>query len=198
MWNERQLWIQWRGNVLHLELICGTPINFAFLRWHQCSSRLVTVFLGILWSSIKEMEVPYMFDWEHGIPLHAMQGNRASYCGEGEVSWVFSSCSRHLGYILELRQGWTFKIRVCSAKLGLLSSYDGTLRNLNWAWKDNTDASGGEAGGKASLVSWQSDIGIPINFHEESGINTFWSIEFRTALEVSKGCEAHFPEEGET
>ena len=46
MWNERRLWIQWRGNVLHLELIWGTPINYAFLRWHQCSSRLVTVFLG--------------------------------------------------------------------------------------------------------------------------------------------------------
>ena len=48
MWNERYLWIQWRGNVLHLELIWGTPINFAFLRWHQCSSRLVTVLLGTL------------------------------------------------------------------------------------------------------------------------------------------------------
>ena len=46
MWNERWLWIQWRGNVLHLLLICRTPINFAFLRWHQCSSRLVTVLLG--------------------------------------------------------------------------------------------------------------------------------------------------------
>ena len=33
--------------------------------------------------------------------LHAMPGNRASSRGEGEVSWVFSSCSRHVGYILE-------------------------------------------------------------------------------------------------
>ena len=33
MWNQRRLWIQWRENVLHLELICGTPINFAFLRF---------------------------------------------------------------------------------------------------------------------------------------------------------------------
>ena len=46
MWNESRLWIQWRGNVLHLELIWGTPINFAFLRRHPCSSRLVTVLLG--------------------------------------------------------------------------------------------------------------------------------------------------------
>ena len=44
-----------------------------------------------------------MFDLENAISLHAMQGNRASSRGEGEVSWVFSSCGRHLGYILELR-----------------------------------------------------------------------------------------------
>ena len=71
------------------------------------------------------------FDWEQGIPLHAMQGNRGSSCSEGDVWWVFSSCGRHLGYILDLRQGWPFENGVCSAKSGLLSSYDGYLRNLN-------------------------------------------------------------------
>ena len=30
-----------------------------------------------------------MYDWENGIALHAMQGNRASSHGEGEVSWIF-------------------------------------------------------------------------------------------------------------
>ena len=35
------------------------------------------------------------------------------------------------------------------------------------------DASGVEAGGQASLISWHSYIGIPINFQEESGIVTF-------------------------
>ena len=101
IWNERWLYIQWRGNVLHLELIWDTPIYFAFLRWHQCSSLVVTVFLGILFSSIREIEVPYVLDWEHGTPQHKRKGNRASSCGEGEVSWVFSSCGRHLVYILE-------------------------------------------------------------------------------------------------
>ena len=56
---------------------------------------------------------------------------------------------------------------------GLLSSYDGHLRNLNYAWQDNTDASGGEAGDRGSLSSWNSDIGIPIHFQKESGIITF-------------------------
>ena len=76
-------------------------------------------------------------------------------------------------YILELRRGWTFEPRVCSAKLGLLSSYDGHLGKLIYAWQESTDASGGEPGGQVSLISWHSYIGIPINFPEESGIVTF-------------------------
>ena len=102
-----------------------------------------------------------------------MQGNRASSCGKGEVTLVSSSCGRHLMYILELQRGWPFETRVCSAKSGLLSSYDGHLGNLNYAWQENTDASEGDAGGRVSLISWHSYIGIPINFHEESGIVTF-------------------------
>ena len=47
---------------------------------------------------------------------------------------------------------------------GRPSTYNGHLRNLNYAWQDNTDASGGEAGERGSLSSWNSDIGIPIHF----------------------------------
>ena len=72
-----------------------------------------------------------MFDWEHGITLNAMQGNRASSLDKWEVSWVFSSCGRNLGYILELHQEWPFETPLCSAKSALLSSYDAHLRNLN-------------------------------------------------------------------
>ena len=71
-----------------------------------------------------------MFDWENAIALHAMQGNRASSRWEGEVSWIFSCCGRHLRYNLELRLGWPFETRVCSAKSGLLSRYDGHLGKL--------------------------------------------------------------------
>ena len=84
---------------------------------------------------------------------------------------------------LELRQasvvysrvmaGRRFETRVFSAKSVLMSSYDGHLGKFNYAWQENTDASGREPRGKASLVSWHSYIGIPINFHEESGIVTF-------------------------
>ena len=95
-----------------------------------------------------------------------------------------------MGYILELQRGYKLKTFLCSATSGLLSSYDGHLRNLNYASQDNRDASGGEAGDRGSLSSWHSDIGIPTHFQEESDIITFLSIEFRVPLEVSKGCEA--------
>ena len=50
-----------------------------------------------------------MFDWEYGIALHAMQGNRASSPGEGDVSCDFSRCGRNLGYIRKLQRGWPFE-----------------------------------------------------------------------------------------
>ena len=87
-----------------------------------------------------------MFDGEHGITLHAMQGYWALSHGEGKVSWFFSSCGRNLGYILKLRRGWPLKTRVYSAMSGFLSSYDGHLRNLQEPWQGNGEASRGEAG----------------------------------------------------
>ena len=72
-----------------------------------------------------------MFVWEQGIALNPMQGIRASSPSERDVSRDFSSCGRNLGYILELQRGWPFETPLCSAKSGLLSSYDGHLRNLN-------------------------------------------------------------------
>ena len=132
--------------------------------------------MGTLWRSIKQIKAPYVFDWEHGIALHAMQGNWASSCGEGEVSW-FISCGGNLGYILKLRRGWSFKTCVCSPMSGLLSSYEGHLRNLHKAWQGNTGTSGCEAGDQGSLSSCHSDIWIPINFQEESGSSPFETLK---------------------
>ena len=72
-----------------------------------------------------------MFNWEYDIALHEMQVKQASSPSEGYVSWDISSCGRKVGYILELQRGWPFETPLCSAKSGLLSSYDGHLRNLN-------------------------------------------------------------------
>ena len=118
MWIAGSLWSQCKGNWPHLNLILATPSTFAFLGLHQCSSRLVTVLLGTLWSSVKQIESPYMFDLENAIALDTMQGNRASSCREGKVSWVFSSCGRNLGYILKLQQESPFETLVFSLKSG--------------------------------------------------------------------------------
>ena len=63
-----------------------------------------------------------MFVWGHRITLHPVQGIRALIPVEGDDSWDFSSCSRNLGYILELQLGWTFEIPLGSAKSGFVSS----------------------------------------------------------------------------
>ena len=104
MWNAGWLWSQCRGVVLHLKLICGTTSYFTFLRWHQCLSRRVTVFLVTLWSSFKQIKATNVFDWEHGIALPAMQGHQVSSRGKGEFSRYLSSFGRNLGYILDLSQ----------------------------------------------------------------------------------------------
>ena len=91
----------------------------------------MTVFLGTLRCSVKKIEAPYVFSWEYDIALHEKQGNQASSPGEVYVSWDFSSYGRNVGYIFELQRGWQFETPLCSAKSGLLSSYDGHLRNLN-------------------------------------------------------------------
>ena len=71
-----------------------------------------------------------MFDWENAIALDTVQGNRASSRREGEVSWVFPSGGRNLGYILEVRCGCPFETGVCSVKSGHLSRYEGQLRSV--------------------------------------------------------------------
>ena len=56
---------------------------------------------------------------------------------------------------------------------GLLLCYEGHLRKLLEAWQGNMDASRCQVGDPGSLSGCHTDIGIPINFQEESGIITF-------------------------
>ena len=90
-------WASSRVDLGYTELFCIPEV-------HQCSSPFVTMFLGSLWSSIKKIEAPYVFDWEYGIALQSMQGNQASFNSEGDVSYDFSCCGRNLRYIRELQQ----------------------------------------------------------------------------------------------
>ena len=61
-------WYSSRFDLGYTELFCIPEL-------HQGLSRFVTVFLGTLCCPIKKIEAPYVFDWEIGIALHAMQGN---------------------------------------------------------------------------------------------------------------------------
>ena len=108
-------WASSRVDLGYTELFCIPEVTAVFLSSSDCG-------LGTLCCSIKHIEAPYVFDWEHGIALHPMQGIRSSSPAEGDVSWDFSSCGRNLGYILELQRGWLFETPLCSAKSGLLSS----------------------------------------------------------------------------
>ena len=133
----------------------------------------MTVLLGTLWSSIKQIEAPYVFDWENAIALDTMQGNRPSSCREGKVSWVFSSCGRNLGYILELRWGWPFKTRVCFVTSCLLSCYEGQLRNLHQACQENKDASQGKAGSECPFLVATVILGFLSIFNKSQASSPF-------------------------
>ena len=117
-------WASSRVDLGYTELFCIPDV-------YQRSSRFVTVFLGNLFCYIKKIEAPYVFDWEYGIALHAMQGNRDSFPSNGDVLYDSSICRKNLGCIRELQRGWPFETPVCSAKSGLLSSYNGHLRNIS-------------------------------------------------------------------
>ena len=52
-------WASSRVDLGYTKLFCLPEV-------HQCSSRFVTVFLGTLCCSIKEIEAPYMFVWNTG------------------------------------------------------------------------------------------------------------------------------------
>ena len=108
-------WASSRVDLEHTKLFCIPEVTAVFLS--SCDS-----FLVILWCSIKIIEAPYVFDWEHGIALYPMQEIWALTPAEGDVSWDFLICNRNLGYILELQRGWPFESPLGSAKSGFLCS----------------------------------------------------------------------------
>ena len=69
----------------------------------------MTVFLGTLWNSIKEVKPPFMFDVEHGIALEAMQGNRASSRSEGGNLMIFLELQWEPGVSSRVRMGMFLK-----------------------------------------------------------------------------------------
>ena len=105
-----------KGNWASSRVDLGYTELFCIPEAHQCSSCFVTVFLGTLCCSNKKIDAPYVFDWENGIALHGMQGNRASFPSEVDVSFDFTSCGRNLWYIHDLQREWPFETQLWSAK----------------------------------------------------------------------------------
>ena len=123
---EQMRW-KWASSCVDLgysELFCIPELTSEFIS--SCDS-----VLGDSLVFYKEKRGYLRVELKYDIALHEMQGNQASSPGEGYVSWDFSSCGSNLVYILELQRGWPFETPLCSAKSGLLFSYDGHFRNLN-------------------------------------------------------------------
>ena len=74
---------------------------------HQCSSRLLTVLLGTLWSSIKQIEAPYVF-------------------GKAQLLWT--QC-RGIGPHLAARRKLHGFSRVAAGTWGIFSSYGGDVHS---------------------------------------------------------------------
>ena len=124
MWNLGWLWRQCRGYGFHLDLIWGTPSYFAFLRWHQRSSRLVTGFLGSL-----------EFHQAKPNSLHVCLGIWNCYaCRAGESGLICQGGGSHMGF-LELWQELLVYSRVTAGMAIRNSSLFGQVRTpvyLSW------------------------------------------------------------------
>ena len=105
-----------------------------------------------------------MFDWEYGIALHAMQGNRASFPSEGDVSYDFSSCSENLGYICELQRGWPLEIPIS-------------------LWKLERDPWSSTSPPEVSILSCQAHLDSLVVPHNYTGFLTSLNkVDFRIAI----------------
>ena len=104
MWNERRLCIQWRGNVLHLELIWGTPSILP----SGGDISVLLVFLQSCW----------------GLSRVQSSKSRLLMCLIGKMQLLCMQC-RGIGPHLVARgksHGFT---RVAAGTWGIFSSYDG-------------------------------------------------------------------------
>ena len=99
-----------------------------------------------------------MFDGEHGIALHAMQGNRASSHGEGDVSWFFSSYSGdNPSKLVQQSQDSCLVMKDTSGMSSRLGTAIRTLLEVSWETE----------------CPFLLATVIPINFQQLSGIVTF-------------------------
>ena len=71
-------WASSRVDLGYTEIFCIPEV-------YQCTSRFCDSVPGVSLVFHQKIEAPYVFDWEYGIALHAMQGNRASFPSEVDI-----------------------------------------------------------------------------------------------------------------
>ena len=65
----------------------------------------MTVFFRTLWSAIKEVKPPFVFDVVHGIGLDAMQRNQASFPFKALNSACLSKYQKDVSHLVEMSPG---------------------------------------------------------------------------------------------
>ena len=70
----------------------------------------MTVLLGTLWSSIKQIEAPYVFDWENAVALDTMHGESSLISQGGESLMGFLELRQEPGVYSRVTAGMSIRI----------------------------------------------------------------------------------------
>ena len=130
------------------------------------------MFLGLSGVPLRKSRLPTCFMGNMELLCKECRGI-GTHLTTRDYSHLFSRVAARSWGTFSTYGGDGYSTHVSSVTSELLSSYEGNLRNLQEPRQDNMDASPGEEGDPKSLLSSYSDIGIHVNFQEESGIVTF-------------------------
>ena len=130
MWIAWWLWSQCKANWPHLNMILGTPRNFAFLGCHQCSSRLVTGLLGTLWSSINKSWLVMCLIGKSNCSGHS-GGESGLISRRAESLMAFLELRQETGVYSRVTAGRSIRNWSLFSEVSTLSRYEGQLRNVN-------------------------------------------------------------------
>ena len=150
-----------------------------------------------LWNSIKQIKAPKVFALEHAIALQATQGNRI-ISQRGRSFMVFLHLRRISELYSRVMAGMILQTSCLFRDIRTPVSLRGSPHESPRRLAGQYGPFSGEAVDPGSLSSCDSDIGIPINFQQESGIVSLLSIELHVPLKLSKGCKASCPDEAGT
>ena len=90
----------------------------------------MTVLLGTLWNSIKQIEAPYVFDWENAIALDKCKGIGPHLAGR-ETLMGFHELRQEPGLYSRVTVGMSIRNSSLFIDVRNLSRYEGQLRNVN-------------------------------------------------------------------